>query len=128
MLAVEAACLSPSDSQWYEASRVLERLRASLVKFAGSDSYSALLQRALAKTRSEIPALGAVQVQTGGGLEGFEEYCDRAADKGAEAGVAITENLLGLLVDLVGEPLTRHLVRRAWPDLSHDDLRKIETP
>ena len=98
------------------------------MNFAGSDSYSALLQRALAKTRVDIPALGAVQVQAGGRLDGFEEYCDRAADKGAEAGVAIAENLLGLLVELIGEPLTRQLLRRAWPELSQDEWRKFETP
>ena len=42
-------------------------------------------------------------------------------DGGAEAAVAITAHLLGLLVTFIGEPLTLRLVREAWPDASLDE-------
>jgi hypothetical protein len=41
-----------------------------------------------------------------------------ARDVAVDAAVAITAQLLGLLVTFIGEPLTVRLVREAWPDAS----------
>jgi hypothetical protein len=53
---------------------------------------------------AEVPSLQGVKIGADGRLEGL------VAD---EAALALTANLLGLLVTFVGEPLTLRLVRDA---------------
>ena len=121
LLAVEAASQSAADPHGHEAVRVCEKLRVSLTRFAGADGFAALLRRALALARAEVPALHSVKVKPDGSLEGLEELAAMRATAGAEAAVAITAHLLGLLVTFIGEPLTLRLVREAWPDASLDE-------
>jgi hypothetical protein len=114
LLALEAASQTAADASLPEAVRVLEKLRSSLSRIAGPDGFTALLRRALALARADVPALRAVQVGADGGLEGLEGlFADNA---GADAATAITTHLLGLLVTFVGNPLTLRLVSEAWPD------------
>lgn len=127
LLELEAAGLSAADAETFEAVRLVERLRISLTRFAGPDGFRILLQRALAMSRADIPGLRDVRIKGVGRMEGFEEYCANSPDDGADAGVAITTSLLELLVIFIGEPLTRRLVREAWPDLSQDEWKRIET-
>ena len=120
LLALEAARQIATDARVHEAVEVCEKLRVSLTRFAGADGFNALLRRALALTRAEIPAVHNIQVKAEGCLDGLEEFVADAGSVGVDAAVAITTHLLGLLVTLIGEPLTLRLVREAWPDASLD--------
>ncbi|MBC7834135.1 MAG: hypothetical protein H7Y88_03425 [Phycisphaerales bacterium] len=106
-----------------------ESIRASLTRFAGDDGFASLLRRALVLASAEVPSLRSVRVEHGT-LQGFEPIAAEAgAGRGmaggaweSEAAVAVTANLLELLVTFIGEPLTLTLVRAAWPDTSLDGL------
>ena len=98
---------------------VSEKLRLTLTKFAGADGFGSLLRRALVLASADVPSLQSVKVGADGRLEGFEQLAADAA--GAEAAVAITAHLLGLLVTFIGEPLTLRLVGEAWPDTALDE-------
>jgi hypothetical protein len=118
LLAVESASHSPT--QLHKAVRVSEKLRSALTRFVGADGFAALLRRALALAKADVPALENARVAPDGRLEGIEEI---AADAGtsAEAAIAITAHLLALLVTFIGEPLTLRIVRGAWPDTSLEE-------
>ena len=118
LLAMEAASQSVADPRVHEAVRVCEKLRATLTRFAGADGFRALLRRALALARAEVPALHSITEKADGSMEGLEALAADAQNVGIDAAVAITAHLLGLLVTLIGEPLTLRLVREAWPDAS----------
>ena len=121
LLVVEATNQIVADAHVHEAVRVCEKLRISLIRLAGVDGFAALLRRALALARAEVPALERVTVNPDCSMEGLEDLAADAAGGGADAPAAITAHLLGLLVTFVGEPLTLRLVREAWPDASLDD-------
>jgi hypothetical protein len=119
LLAVEVSeCSSPA--QLHEAARVFEKLRNILTRFVGADGFTALLRRALALARADVPSLQAVRVTADGRLEGIEGFPAKGED-GVEAATAITAHLLGLLVNFIGESLTLRLLRDAWPETSLDE-------
>jgi hypothetical protein len=120
LLAVEAASQSAANSSMHEAVRVCEKLRVCLIRFAGADGFTALLRRALALARAEVPSLHGITEKADGSIEGLEELAAHAPNVGIDAAVAITAHLLGLLVTLIGQPLTVRLVREAWPETSWD--------
>ena len=99
-----------------DAARVCEKLRLPLVKLAGKAGYHSLISRAIAIAKANAPALGSVEVKLDGSLEGFGEI----GENDAEAGVAVLERLLDLLVTFIGEPVTLGLVRDAWPDATFE--------
>ena len=118
-----AASQTASGSQIHEAVLVIEKLRITLTKFAGSEGFASLLRRALVLASAEVPSLQSVKIGADGRLQGFEQM---VADKGAggagdEAAVAITAHLLGLLAIFIGEPLTLRLERAAWPGTVLDE-------
>ena len=122
LLVLEAAShSSTTDTHAHEAVRVFEKLRNTLVRFAGADGFTALLRRAVVLTRSDVPSLQSVKITADGRLEGFEEIGGAAGNLTIEAATAITAHLLGLLATFIGEPLTLRLVREAWPDASLDE-------
>ncbi len=49
-------------------------------------------------------------------MEGLEKLVADARPVAADAAVAITANLLELLVIFIGQRLTMRLVREGWPD------------
>src|SRR4051794_5902263 len=120
LLVVEAASPSAADPLVPEAVRVCEKLRVSLTRFAGADGFTALLRRALALARAEVPALHGITEKADGSLAGLEELAEDARNVGIDAAVAITAHLLGLLVTFIGEPLMMRLVHEAWPNASWD--------
>ena len=123
LLAAEAASQSTAEPRVQAAVRVCEKLRVSLTRFAGVDGFAALLRRALALAREEVPALHVITEKTDGSLEGLEKFVADAGNSGvggSDAAVAITVHLLWLLVTFIGEPLTVRLAREAWPDASLD--------
>jgi hypothetical protein len=109
LLAVEAASQSATDPRAHEAVRVCEKLRVSLTRFAGADGFTALLRRALALARLELPSLHGITEKADGSMEGLEELTADERIDGIDAAVTITTHLLGLLVTLIGEPLTMRL-------------------
>ena len=121
LLMVEAASQSASHSQSHEVARVCDKLRISLTRFAGADGFIALMRRALALARAEVPSLHVIQVKADGCVEGFETLGPEASQDGVNAAAAITAHLLGLLVTFVGEPITLKLVRDAWPEALLDE-------
>ena len=121
LLAVEAASQSAANSHAHEAVRVCEKLRVSLIRFAGADGFTALLRRALALARAEVPS-AARRHPTARWLiwKDLKSSPPTGRTSAIDAAVAITAHLLGLLVTFIGEPLTLRLVREAWPDASWD--------
>ncbi len=113
---MEVANHSASETQVPEAVRVSEKLRTSLIQFVGGDGFTALLRRALALARADVPSLQNVKVTAAGHLEGIGGFAGDEGTAGLEAGAAITDHLLGLLVTFIGEPLTLRLMRDVWPD------------
>lgn len=120
LLAAEAANPSAPDAQADEALRISEKLRISLIRFVGADGFTALLRRALVLARADIPWLEAVKVTLDGRLEGIGEF-PAEAGTGVEAVTAITQHMLDLLVNFIGESLTLRLLRDAWPDASLEE-------
>jgi hypothetical protein len=55
LLAIEAANPSDSAVPVHEAVRVCEKLRSSLIRFAGADGFASLMRRTLALARADTP-------------------------------------------------------------------------
>ncbi len=116
-----ASSQNPSEPHIPEVVMAIEKLRISLTRFAGADGFVSLLRRALTLARAEVPSLESVKVGPDGHLEGFKQIAV-SPNAGIEEAVAITAQLLGLLGCFIGEPLTRSLLREAWPDIALDEL------
>ena len=116
LLAVEAANPSGPNGAGPQVVRVCERLRVSLAQFVGADGFTALLRRALALARMEVPSLQTARITAAGRLEGIEEAGEAGSD--VEAAITITAYFLGLLVTFIGQSLARRLMRKAFPDTS----------
>lgn len=118
------------------AMRVIEELRLRLIRLVGIHGFHTLLSRALALARTEVPVLETVRINADGFLEGRDETePGREATVGATAtegqgGTVLVAHLLELLVTFIGESLTLHLVRDAWPEASLNgaDWRGEKTP
>lgn len=104
----------------HETVLVCETLRKSVARFAGADGFEALLRRAVALARNEVPGLARVRIGADGAWD-EEALRDLAAGgRATEAAVAVAANLLALLVTFIGEPLTLQLVREACPGADLD--------
>jgi hypothetical protein len=102
---------------------VCEKLRPHLATLMGNTGFRALLSRALARARSEVPSLHAVQVNADGSLAELDKLEVQADPAELVRGsVVLVAQLLGLLVTFIGVNLTLRLVREVWPKLSLDDL------
>ena len=101
----------PSATPIVAAVRTCDRLRAMLSKLVGMAGFCALMSRALAMARRDVPSLAAARVLPDGSLDGLAGVAHDA-----DAGVIVVARLLGLLVTFIGEPLTLGLVNDAWPD------------
>ena len=101
---------------------VCEKLRGPLVRFSGINGFRSLLSRALALAGGEVRWLRGVHVRADGSLE-LPEDLAQIDQKEIEAGeVAVTANLLELLVTFIGEPLALSLIREAWPGTPIDEI------
>ncbi|HUY32097.1 MAG TPA: hypothetical protein VMV69_04895 [Pirellulales bacterium] len=116
-----ATSQTASGSRAQEAALVNENLRLSLTRFAGAAGFASLVRRAVALAGEELPALRNATVSADGHLEGLESLARLAGSEGSEAVLAVTAQLLGLLVTFIGEPLMLRLVREAWPETSSDE-------
>lgn len=112
---------SGEGSQDPAAARVCSKLGALLTKLAGEAGYRSLLSRAVALAQSEAPSLKALHVMPDGTLIGFYEAMEGTDKEEFERGqVALVAQLLGLLYTFIGGPLTRQLVKEAWPMITFD--------
>jgi hypothetical protein len=114
LLAYEAGAGKSSENDLSAAVRVSEKLRRPLSTLAGASGFRALLGRALMLAKAQDPALAAVRVQPDGSLEGWSELCNK---EGAQAGLELIAQLLGLLNAFIGPDLAWRLVGDVWPDL-----------
>jgi hypothetical protein len=129
LLTYEAIAGKASEPLESTTLRVYEKLRQSLVAFAGVAGFQSLASRALALARSEDSNLSAAQVTADGSLKGlgeFEDQIDMDKDRAAEdyagdGGIILIARLLGLLFIFLGEALTLRLLRDAWPEAAFDD-------
>jgi hypothetical protein len=111
LLAYQNGTGKTSEPTELAAFRVCETLRQPLCALAGVAGFRSLLSRALTLARAEAPSLNTVQVAADGSLQGLEELRPQVdADQTREAGIILITQLLGLLVRVVGEPITLQLV------------------
>jgi hypothetical protein len=102
---------------------VCEKLRPNLATLMGNTGIHALISRALARAKAEVPSLRAIQVKTDSSLAGVDKLGAEAnPEELARGSVVLVAQLLGLLVAFIGEELTLQLVREVWPQLSLKDL------
>ncbi|ATC63141.1 hypothetical protein CMV30_03755 [Nibricoccus aquaticus] len=104
------------------AFRVCEKLRAPLCTFAGAAGFRSLLSRALVLARVDAPLLAGVQIKADGTfLYSPEMEAQSASAEAAQAGAALVDQLLGLLITFIGEALTLRLVHDVWPQTALKD-------
>jgi hypothetical protein len=119
LMAYEAKANRSSATRIPAAFQVCERLRPHLATLTGNAGFRALVVRALALAKREDPGLCAVHVTSDGTLallEGSEAQVPRR--EVIQGGVTLLAQLLGLLVEFIGEKLTLRLLREVWPKLS----------
>jgi len=122
LLDLEAANESATDSLGHEAVQVCEKLRTSLIQFAGADGFTALMKRALTLAGADVSSLRNLSVNSDGHIQGIEEAGSATWNLTSEAAIAISAHVLGLLAAFIGEPLTYRVVRQAWPELTLEEL------
>ncbi len=100
-----------------------EKLRPQLVTLMGNGGYRALLSRALALAKAEVPRLQTVRVNEDGALEGLAElHAQLKPDEFLESSVILLTQMLGLMVAFIGENLTLRLMHEVWPKVPINDL------
>ena len=111
LIAHETAVCKNSEPGEFAAFRVCDTLRPSVCALAGVDGFRALLSRALALATADAPILSTVRIAANGSLEGLDEL-GRQIDKDPvrEGGAILIAQLLGLLLNFIGEAMTSRLV------------------
>ena len=105
-----------------ESFQVCQRLQLPLSTLMGSGGFRALLTRALALAKEQVPWLHAVHVNADGTLEGLDEVEKQVEPKHLSVGSSVLlAELLGLMVAFIGAALTVGLVREVWPEIKVDD-------
>jgi len=115
LLATEAAGEGASGAATPALLRVSEKLQNRLTILMGNAGFRSLLTRALALAKAKSPELKAIGLNASGRLEWPNDL--ENTEPAAQAACVLIDELLGLLVLLIGEVLTLNLVRDAWPDL-----------
>lgn len=96
------------------------KLSRELETLVGRGGVAALVGRALNLTKREFPFLGAVRVHPEApvALEGLREALQGRGPEEAEAcSIALLANLLGLLVNLLGEDIGLRPVMSVWSNV-----------
>lgn len=97
-----------------------QKLCLELETLVGRGGVAALLGRAVNLTKREFPFLAGVRLQPDGppSFEALRESLQgRTPAEADAASVALLANLVGLLVNLLGEDLGLRPVVNAWPDV-----------
>jgi hypothetical protein len=133
LLTYEAAADKCNRSTEPAAFCAYEKLRRSLVSFAGIAAFQSIASRALVLAQAEVPSLCAVRIAVDGALQGWSDVQPISTDKDqagsqrggedppGEAGSILIARILSLLLTFLGEALTLSLLRNAWPDATFDD-------
>jgi hypothetical protein len=106
----------------------LIELGEQLTQLVGAEGYRALVERALQLAASDFPWLAEVHPASDepGRLLGLDKVIRRAApDAGIEALAATLGAVLWLLLGLIGEDLTQHVLDQAWPWVA--DSRRLRS-
>jgi hypothetical protein len=123
LIAYETGDAQPSGTETPTGFPVADKLRPPLVTLMGNGGFQAVLSRALALAKVEVPWLRTVHLKPDGSLERLGELEARVDPKqNAEGRVVLLAQLLGLLVAFVGEDLTLRLLREVWPKAPLDNL------
>lgn len=97
------------------AGRVYAKLQAALAPLVGAAGFEAVMARSSKLARSDFPFFEPPLVQSAHSLaEGLRPL---AVTEGREAAAALFATFLALLASLIGERLTLHVLRSAWPTL-----------
>lgn len=122
LLAFETLGEMPSKAYVDEAIRVSEKLNKPFSKLAGGAGFSSFLSRALALAKAQTSLLDELQVLNDGVLVRCKTSVQLDTEESSvlDAGLLLTEILLGLLVTFIGEPLMLTLVMDAWVDQNFD--------
>ena len=124
LLAGMLACAEASPGNEDEVMRACDKLRIPVTRLAGAAGFSSLLSRALTMAKRQVPELAGLRVSADGSLERFQEISrDRNTVEAVRPGGAVLlAELLGLLVTLIGKPLTLSLVSEAWPNMALETM------
>jgi hypothetical protein len=122
LLTHEAAQPSHTDAAIHAAMLVSEKLRRPISTLAGATGFRSLLARALSLAKAEAPGLSGIAVNPDGSLADFNNLPNGQADAD---GVLLISQLLGLIDNFIGEPLTLRLLHDAWPDLPDIDSKSL---
>jgi hypothetical protein len=124
LLARESSGAESSSGDLAQAIRACDKLRVPLSKLAGAAGFSSLLSRALALAKRQVPSLDELSVEVNGTLGGFKEADHAMAplQTSRQGGAILLTELIGLLVKLIGEALTLHLLGEVWPDVSSETI------
>lgn len=107
--------------------RVCEKLRAPLCTMAGVEGFRSVMQRALALSRVQLPALEALSLSESGALIGLDQLNSQLSDEDLSAcAEAVLAQLLGLLILFIGEPLTQRFICDIWPLVCLDFRDTVE--
>ncbi len=108
-LAQKLVALEGNDhSNLSPAFRVIEKLRIVIIRFSGSDGFTALLRRAFALARLQDPSLPSLTFKSDGSIESIKGISSKT-------GLALTANLLDLMAMFMGQGLTMTLLHDVWP-------------
>lgn len=102
------------------AERCLQKLCTRLAKLMTAAGCQSLMARAIQLATAEAPFLQGVRAGMipGACLEGVHEGVQGLDSEQKQAGlVGVLTQLIGLLERLIGEDVTRRLVRDVWPDV-----------
>jgi hypothetical protein len=111
------------------AHRSLVELGAQLTELVGAEGYRALVSRALQLAATDFPKLAQVHPARDepGRLSGLDKLSRRGArGTDLEALAATLGAVLWLLLGLIGEDLTQHVLDQAWPWIA-DSRHKLRT-
>ena len=87
---------------------MIEKLRLLIIRFSGSDGFTALLRRAFALVRQKDPSLKALTLKGDGSIASFEGIS-------SETSLALIAHLLDLMSLFIGPSLTLTLLHDVWP-------------
>ena len=120
LLATEAGGAQDAASLAAAVQGACHKLSAELETLVGRGGVAALLGRAVNLTRREFPFLAGVRLQADAppSFQALHESLKGRGPAEAEAAsVALLGNLVGLLIDLLGEDLGLRPVVNVWPDV-----------
>ena len=108
LVALEEGSDLVSDARTSAAIRVIEKLRILLTRFSGLDSFTALMRRAVALTRTQDASLASRTITHYDSIASFDGLSN-------ETTLTVTAHLLDLMSTFIGQALTLKLLSETWP-------------